>query len=1050
MALRQSIADPSPNLFRPCSNFLGCTVSPRRDPFKGTLHNSTYGALRRDLLRGSISPRVPNPKSSKLQPLPPASPAKVPERYASGEDILPFPEIKCNEILTNPFLSQVDNRTFVELIMGGNNDTSERLVSESMDYIVKILRTPDMTQTESGIMAFNETLVRWYYRLMKLEFSYCYEAARFKLQSPSGREYNALQFGGTMDLVQDIDVFRRAVGAPKLSIYGMSYGTAVAGVYGTVFPENTQHLILDGVVDPFPDVQQRGDLFAKGITATFNGFVKACDQTIQLNLSKDEICPAAPLSETKAIKMIQDSSQPFRAALLYLLADLAIFQKGGDENIEAVAALFLACVEMYWSGVDSEDCPALLEYLVPSDDAPIILNEDLFDFGMQAMVMGTDTAGRLNEEAMIQWWKESMAKQPIGTPWALTWVVGISTWPADARPVPPLGNGQVSPVIIGNLHDPNTAYTSAQLARSAFPRGHLVTYQGYGHCLDKSKLAGLGKELYDSYQQDVANHHLSTYSNQMALYACSSRILNYIATGEQPLDGHTCLVPHPLRTGSAMAMKGMEVLFASSSEQEEEYGEEAALDIGPVSQQLVRPAALPALATKKTSAQEPAEIVAEPVAAEPGEPVAAEPAVQPVAAEPVEPVAAEPVEPVAAEPVEPVAEPVAAEPVEPVAAEPAVEPVAAEPEPVEPVTEPVVAEPEPVAEPVEPVSAEPVAEEDKERVPEVQQQETMDFDEGENDPNAPWNHMEKNPLDTEEFSNISLDTLDEEMKERLAKAEVPDDAKSDIEGTKPPPLEVAAMPAAAPAPAPAPAAAASPVAAEAAAEPVAAEPVEPVAEPVEPMAVEPVAAEPVEPVAEPVEPVAADTEPVAAEPVAAEPVQPVAEPVEPVAAEPVEPVAAEPVEPVTEPVEPVAAEPAEPVEPVAAEPQITEPVATAAEPRTEPAAQPPTQLTGAELAAEESMKEEPTYEMASPGAEKEEPTFEMAGSQSEPSDEAKTEAYELATDEMMPDAPAHAAVNSHQESEWTTEPGAVMDRVSAPHAPVPSWPEASKPVAALR
>lgn len=487
-----------------------------------------------------------------------------PFKYASGEAILPFPEIKCNEILTNPFLSQVDNRTFVELIMGGNNDTSESLVNESMDYIVKILRTPDMTQTESGIMAFNETLVRWYYRLMKLEFSYCYEAARFKLQSPSGREYNALQFGGTMDLVQDIDLFRRAVGAPKLSIYGMSYGTAVAGVYGTVFPENTQHLILDGVVDPFPDVQQRGDLFAKGITATFNGFVKACDQTIQLNLSHDEICPAAPLSETKAIQMIQDSSRPFRAALLYLLADLAIFQKGGDENIEAVAALFLACVEFYWSGVDSEDCPAVLEYLVQSDEAPITLSEDLFDFGMQAMVMGTDTAGRLNEEAMIQWWKESMAKQPIGTPWALTWVVGISTWPADARPVPPLGNGQVSPVIIGNLHDPNTAYTSAQLARSAFPRGHLVTYQGYGHCLDKSKLAGLGKELYDSYQQDVANHHLSTYSNQMALYACASRILNYIATGEQPLDGHTCLVPHPLRTGTAMAMKGMDVLFGST------------------------------------------------------------------------------------------------------------------------------------------------------------------------------------------------------------------------------------------------------------------------------------------------------------------------------------------------------------------------------------------------------------------------------------------------------------------------------------------------------
>ena len=107
-----------------------------------------------------------------------------------------------------------------------------------------------------------------------------------------------------------------------------------------------------------------GDLFAKGITATFNGIVKACDQTIELNVSKDEICPAAPLSETKALRMIQDRSQPLRAALLYLLANQALFQEGGDAKIEAVAALFLACVEKYWSGVDSDNCPSLLESLV--------------------------------------------------------------------------------------------------------------------------------------------------------------------------------------------------------------------------------------------------------------------------------------------------------------------------------------------------------------------------------------------------------------------------------------------------------------------------------------------------------------------------------------------------------------------------------------------------------------------------------------------------------------------------------------------------------------
>ena len=231
-----------------------------------------------------------------------------------------------------------------------------------------------------------------------------------------------------------------------------------------------------------------------------------------------------------------------------------------------------------------------------------------------------------------------------------------------------------------------------------------------------------------------------------------------------------------------------------------------------------KPAALPEVVTKKSSEQvvaepvepvatEPVEPVAEPVepvatepvepVAEPVEPVATEPAepvaepVEPAATEPVEPVA-EPVEPVATEPVEPVAEPVepaATEPVEPVA-EP-VEPVATEPvEPVAEPVEPVATEPvEPVAEPVEPAATEPVepvaepvepvvAEEDEERVPEVLQDEKVDLDEGENDPNAPWNHLEKNPMDTEEFSNISLDTLDEEMKARLEKAEVRDDMKN--------------------------------------------------------------------------------------------------------------------------------------------------------------------------------------------------------------------------------------------------------------------------------
>ena len=82
---------------------------------------------------------------------------------------------------------------------------------------------------------------------------------------------------------------------------------------------------------------------------------------------------------------------------------------------------------------------------------------DWFGLSMQAMVMGTDTAGRLTEEAYIEAWKGWKAEYPYGTLWALKWAAATSTWPTNARPVPPVGHADVRPVIVGNLHDYNTA-----------------------------------------------------------------------------------------------------------------------------------------------------------------------------------------------------------------------------------------------------------------------------------------------------------------------------------------------------------------------------------------------------------------------------------------------------------------------------------------------------------------------------------------------------------------------------------------------------------------
>jgi pimeloyl-ACP methyl ester carboxylesterase len=57
-------------------------------------------------------------------------------------------------------------------------------------------------------------------------------------------------FYTTTDTVQDLEALRVALGAPKLALMGISYGTHVALQYARQYPANVDRLILDSVVGP--------------------------------------------------------------------------------------------------------------------------------------------------------------------------------------------------------------------------------------------------------------------------------------------------------------------------------------------------------------------------------------------------------------------------------------------------------------------------------------------------------------------------------------------------------------------------------------------------------------------------------------------------------------------------------------------------------------------------------------------------------------------------------------------------------------------------------
>merc|ERR1712146_707729 len=100
----------------------------------------------------------------------------------------------------------------------------------------------------------------------------------------------------------------------------------------------------------------------------------------------------------------------------------------------------------------------------------------------------------------------------------------------------------VAPLIVGNLHDPNTAYRNSQLMREVFPQGSLMTWQGYGHCMQMPRSAQATIEQYES---EVRRGQTPTYTDEIGKLLCAKIAYDYLANGILPLDGHVCKVAGP-------------------------------------------------------------------------------------------------------------------------------------------------------------------------------------------------------------------------------------------------------------------------------------------------------------------------------------------------------------------------------------------------------------------------------------------------------------------------------------------------------------------------
>lgn len=278
----------------------------------------------------------------------------------------------------------------------------------------------------------------------------------------------------TTATARDLELLRRALGEPKLSYLGFSYGTLLGAVYATLYPDRIRAFVLDGAVDPTADDVASTQAQARGFEDAFTEFAADCTGRSGCPLGADPRgFVTRLLAKAKAQPIPSSVSADHRRAT------------GGNVLLAAVSALY-----------DKGDWSRLAQALADADrgDAKGVLALD--DEYNQRREDGTfsnildanfavncaDTDQRLSDATIRKTIADWRRRYPLfGSALALS-LIGCQVWKAPRHPLPKVTAPSAPTIlVVGTRHDPATPYASAQHLTRALGHAMLLTWDGDGH-----------------------------------------------------------------------------------------------------------------------------------------------------------------------------------------------------------------------------------------------------------------------------------------------------------------------------------------------------------------------------------------------------------------------------------------------------------------------------------------------------------------------------------------------------------------------------------------
>jgi pimeloyl-ACP methyl ester carboxylesterase len=281
-------------------------------------------------------------------------------------------------------------------------------------------------------------------------------------------------FYSTNDTVADLEALRAALGAPKLTLDGTSYGTFVAERYAIAHPDRVSRLVLDSVVP----ASGLDGLEADGMHETARVLRAVC---------RAQHCPGDPAADLAAVVRARHDGPAIDDTLVALSV--------GAPNYPGVLRALREARQGHPQRLDR-----LVRVVHRAQAAPApVLSQGLHAATLCTDIRapwGTSAAPLAGREAAVH--KAAQSVDP--SPYDRATVVGngfIQTclrWPRTPAP-PPLGSGDLPPVptiLLAGDRDLSTPLPWAREQAAHAPDGKLVVVKGSGHSVQSRAPHGEG------------------------------------------------------------------------------------------------------------------------------------------------------------------------------------------------------------------------------------------------------------------------------------------------------------------------------------------------------------------------------------------------------------------------------------------------------------------------------------------------------------------------------------------------------------------------------